>query len=55
MDGDYQIIQIFIINKILESQNLLNKDTINKKFKRYSLDELRVSSASLIILKETKR
>lgn len=47
--------KVIIINKILESQNLLNKDTINKKFKRYSLDELRVSSASLIILKETKR
>ncbi len=47
--------RVIIINKMLANRDLLNKNTINKRFKRYSFDELRVSSAGLIILKDTKR
>ena len=43
--------KVIIINKVLENENLLNKNIITQRFKKYSLDELRISSAGLLIMK----
>tara|TARA_B100001027_G_scaffold191588_1_gene146004 strand:- start:120 stop:266 length:147 start_codon:yes stop_codon:yes gene_type:complete len=43
--------KVIIINKVLENENLLNKNIITQRFKNYSLDELRISSAGLLIMK----
>ena len=43
--------KVIIINKVLENENLLNKNIITQRFKNYSLYELRISSAGLLIMK----